>query len=161
MATIMEVVYGLFARSDVKGATQLLRVGVSMDAPYAYAALRAEAQCCSRHDVAPAAGSTPMRHDPKPQESSRARRNQKSGAVYRYWWRGFRGRTILLEDDLRAASTFPSLASACNSSRMMKRCGAFRPRTTTPVSGRTVGSRFAAEDGHFGLGWLTSKQTWV
>ena len=34
------------------GATQLLRVGVSMDAPYAYAALRAEAQNAARaHDV--------------------------------------------------------------------------------------------------------------
>ena len=30
------------------GATQLLRVGVSMDAPYAYAALRAEAQNAAR-----------------------------------------------------------------------------------------------------------------
>ena len=73
------------------GATQLLRVGVSMDAPYAYAALRAEAQQAAKaYDMcALIAGSTPMRHDPKPQESSRARRNQKSRSTStRRWWRG-------------------------------------------------------------------------
>ena len=152
------------------GATQLLRVGVSMDAPYAYAALRAEAQQAAKaYDIRIDCWEHAYAARPKtPRVFAGSPESKISEHVYKALVEGFRvdgaRYVILLEDDLRAASDFFSVFSV--GVQLLE-----NDETLWCVSAWNDNAGIAGMHGwrpdalrrtaYFpGLGWLTAKQTW-
>lgn len=160
----------LRAALTIKGAKQLLAVGVSMDAPYAYPKLRAEAQRAAQaYDMRIDCWEHAYVARPKtPPIFACSPESKISEHVYRALMEAFgvTGAThvILLEDDLRVAADFLHVF-AVGVALLERDAGLWCVSAwndNAGVAGRH-GWRLDAlrRTAYFpGLGWMTAKRTW-